>query len=92
MNGKTAKLLRLYVGMRKRAGRAIALRDVKRRYKMTPWNLRSRIREGMMAYILENEPKDRRELRASRPRWGNVESARRGGLLQFVASLFGLAR
>lgn len=89
MNGKTGKLIRLYVGARKAGGKAISLKDFKRRYQGLPWNRRERIRDAMMAFILEKDPPDRRELRASRPRWGSVERKRSGGLLGFVAHLLG---
>lgn len=92
MNGKTAKLVSLYVGARKAAGRPVSLKDFKRRWRMLPWNRRWPIREAMMAYILEREPKGRRELRALRPHWGKVEKKRGSGLLGWFSALLGFAR
>lgn len=90
MNGKTSKLVRLYVGLRARQGRPVNLKDVKRRYRKTASPFRFFVKDAMCSYLDKYAPKDVRELRASRPRKGVQYGPAKGGILRAIAAFIGL--
>lgn len=92
MNAKAAKTISLYVALRKSEGGVVAIKDVKRRFASLPWQDRGRVLQMMESYIAEREPVDAGGLRASRPRWGAEETARRGGLMGMIAAMLGLQK
>ena len=51
MNQKTAKILRSYVGVRRGEKSAVALKDVRRRFLLTPRPHRGLLKDAMLAYM-----------------------------------------
>lgn len=90
MNGKTSKLLSLYVGLRARQGRPVNLKDVKRRYRATARPFRFFVKDAMASYLDKHAPADRHELRQSRPRKGVKYGPAKRGILQAIAHFIGL--
>lgn len=90
MNGKTAKIIKLYVGLRARAGRHISLKDVKRRYQMLPrGEPRARTKDATAEYINHMAPPDARQLRAHRVKYAEKKVIRQG-IVGAIAAILGL--
>jgi len=92
MNGKAAKLIRLYVAARAREGAPVVLRDVYRRYEAMTDDRRAEVKEFMRDYLEKAGvlgAADRQDLRRERPALIHQEGRRGGGILQWIAAMLG---
>ena len=73
MNAKTAKLIRLYVGLRAKQGAGLLLKDVKRRYLSVPHHRRGDVKMAMYYHLHESGALDESSLKRYRSERARVE-------------------